>query len=106
MNPQQIVDQIGNISNRTDIEELKAKMVGQIEELLNESQAREVILRDALEKVKEALGFIACDGMDDGDFYAEENIVAGTIAMANRARSALAELERAMNGGRDGSSHS
>ncbi len=42
-----------------------------------------------------ALEFISCDGMDDGDFYAEEEITAGTIAMANRARSALAALRKA-----------
>lgn len=46
--------------------------------------------KHVVEMLTEALEFVACEGMDDGDFYAEEWITEGTIAMANRARSALA----------------
>lgn len=41
-------------------------------------------------EMREALEFISCEGMDDADFYHEEDITSGTIAMANRARDVLA----------------
>lgn len=44
-----------------------------------------------------ALEYISCDGMDDGDFYNEEAITEGTIAMANRARSTLLVLSKKLS---------
>lgn len=51
-------------------------------------------LESQLAIAREALEFVSCEGMDDGDFYSEENIVDGTIAMANRAREALKRAGR------------
>jgi hypothetical protein len=45
------------------------------------------------EKMREALEYVSCTGMDDGDFYAEEFITEGTISMANRARKCLSSLQ-------------
>ena len=45
--------------------------------------------------MKSALEFISCEGMDDGDFYVEQenaDCAAGAIRMANCARDALASL--------------
>lgn len=50
-------------------------------------------LRKAISELREDLEFIACEGMDDGDFYAREDVTEGTIAMAKRARSCLARLK-------------
>lgn len=51
-----------------------------------------------IEVQREALEYISCEGMDDGDFYAEEFITEGTISMANRARSTLAKSDRIAEG--------
>lgn len=48
-------------------------------------------LHERIKNLRAALSFIACEGMDDADFYAEHDITSGTIAMANRARDALAQ---------------
>jgi hypothetical protein len=63
---------------------------GYIPELKDKLAATEALLARAVE----ALEFIACEGMDDGDFYAEEDVTAGTIAMANRARETLAAIRK------------
>ncbi len=50
--------------------------------------------RDQAEAFREALEFISCDGMDDADFYAEEDVTCGAIDMANRARTVLIKHPR------------
>jgi len=52
--------------------------------------------RAALVEAKKDFEFLSCDGMDDGDFFVKEfdELVVGTIAMANRARAALAHIKQ------------
>lgn len=46
-------------------------------------------LKARVARLREALEFLSCDGMDDGDFYSEEDITSATIMMANTARRVL-----------------